>query len=167
MPTVTPFLPTFATVQIQDANHAVQRLLFSPLDVPHQPQRRAQHVTDAKSHCADVGIGQIPIEQVLDDLLLTGREHHLRDLAAGLERPSAESHLAAGSHQLQFELLLGIGQHDEAALGARHLDRRVEHQGQHFFEHLARPQRTQPLEQRRHVPQFGGGRRRHVLARHP
>ena len=54
---------------------------------------------------------------------------------------------------------VAVGEHDEAALGAGHLDGRVEHHRQHFVEHAARAERAQPFEQRRHLPQLA--RRRH------
>ena len=44
-------------------------------------------------------------------------------------------------------------QHDEAALGAGDVDRRVEHQRQHFIEHAARAERAQAFEQRRELAQ--------------
>ena len=61
-------------------------------------------------------------------------------------------------------------QHDEAALGARDFDGRVEHERQHFVEDAARSERAKTLEQRRHLPELHGGgcgaflRRRRVLA---
>ena len=54
-------------------------------------------------------------------------------------------------------------QHDEAALGAAHLDRRIHHQREHIVQHAARAERAQAFEERGHVAQIAdrrGGRRR-------
>ena len=48
---------------------------------------------------------------------------------------------------------VGAGQHDERALGAGDLDRRVEHERQHFLQDAARSQRAEALEQRRDLAQ--------------
>ena len=54
-------------------------------------------------------------------------------------------------------------EHDEAALGAAHLDRRIQHQREHVVEHPAGSERAQALEQRRDLPKVAdGGRRRAV-----
>ena len=45
-------------------------------------------------------------------------------------------------------------QHDEAALGAGDVDRRVEHERQHLVEHAARAERAQAFEQRRELAQI-------------
>ena len=62
---------------------------------------------------------------------------------------------------LNSSSLLGVGQHDEAALGAGDLDRRIEHQRQHVVEHAAAAERAQAVEQRRDLAQVAdrGGRR--------
>ena len=112
-----------------------------------------------------VQLREVAVEQILDDRLLAGREHRLGNLPAGLERPAGQRDLAARARQLELEHLLAVRQHDEAALGAGDLDRRIEHQRQHFVEHAARPERAQPLEQRRHLAQLGRGGDRALLHR--
>ena len=69
------------------------------------------------------------------------------------------------ARQLELELFLAVGEHDEAALGAGDVDRRVEHEREHFVEHASRPERAQPFEQRRHLPQLGRRRNRAALDR--
>ena len=66
---------------------------------------------------------------------------------------------------LNSSCLLAVRQHDEAALGAGHLDRRVEHHRQHLVEDPARPERAQVLEQGRHLPQLARRRHRALLHR--
>ena len=55
---------------------------------------------------------------------------------------------------LNSSILLAVRHHDEAALGAGDLDRRIEHHRQHVVEDAAGPERAQPLEQRRHLAQL-------------
>ena len=47
----------------------------------------------------------------------------------------------------------GVRQHDEAALGAGHLDRRIQHERQHVVEHAAAAERAQAVEQRGNLAQ--------------
>ena len=62
------------------------------------------------------------------------------------------------ARQLHLELrAVAVGarrQHDEAALGAGHVDRRVEHEREHLVEHAARAERAQAFEQRRELAQI-------------
>ena len=60
--------------------------------------------------------------------------------------------LPRDARQLHLEHAVVGGQHDEAALGAGHFDRGVEHERQHFVEHAARAERAQAFEQRRQLP---------------
>ena len=64
------------------------------------------------------------------------------------KRLPGQRDLAARARQLHLELAALVGEHDEAALGAGHLDGGVEHERQHFVEHAARAERAQALEQR-------------------
>ena len=152
-------------VEIEHADDLVADLLFGALDVPHQAQRRAQDVADAEGDSAGMQLREIAVEQVLDNGLLPGGEDGFRDLAAGLERPARQRDLAARPGELELELLLAVRHHDEAALGAGHLDGRVEHHRQHLVEHPARAEGAQVFEQRRHLPQLARRRHRALLHR--
>ena len=61
--------------------------------------------------------------------------------------------------------MVSRGQHDEAALGARDLDGRIEHQGQHLVQHAAGTQCPQPLEQRGELAQIADRGDRRPLPR--
>ena len=68
---------------------------------------------------------------------------------------------AAAARHLELELAARARQHDEAALGAADVDRRIQHQRQHVVQHAAGSERAQPFEQRGDLPQIAdrGGRR--------
>jgi hypothetical protein len=72
---------------------------------------------------------------------------------------------AAPPGDLELQDVVGAGQHDEAALGAGHFERRIHHQREHVVEHAARPQGAKALEQRRYLPQVAHGRRRVLVRR--
>ncbi len=141
-----------AAVEIEHADVPGVGLHVRAIEVAHHPQRNARHVADAELHRAEMDIGEVAVEQVGDDLQLAGRKHFLGNLAAGLEAGARQRDAALGAGELHFELgcrRVGIRrQHDEATLGARHVDRRIEHQRQHFVEHAARTERAQALEKR-------------------
>ena len=124
-------------------------------------ERNARDVANAELHRAEVHVGEIAVEQVGDDLQLAGREHFFRNLAAGLESGAGQRDAALGARQLHFEVgarCAGVRrQHDEAALGAGDVDRRVEHEREDLVEHAAGAQRAQALEQRRELPQIVDG----------
>src|SRR5207302_3762448 len=160
-----PQRAALAAVEVQHANELLGDFLLDALDVPDQPQRRAEHVADAERDGAGVLRGEIAVEEIFDDRLLPRREHRLGNLAARLERPSRQRYLAARARQLELELLLAVGEHAEAALGAGDVDRRVEHGRGTFAEHASRPERAQPFEQRRHLSQLGRRRNRAALDR--
>jgi hypothetical protein len=63
----------------------------------------------------------------------------------------------------ELERAFAVGEHDEAALGAGHLDGRIEHEREVVVEHTARAERAKSVEQRRHLPQLGGGVDRALL----
>jgi hypothetical protein len=65
------------------------------------------------------------------------------------------------ARRLELELALGVGHHDEAALGLGDVERRVDHERQHLVEHAARPEGAQPVEDGGHLRQVAGvgGRR--------
>ena len=149
-----------AAVQIQHPDALFLGLLIGAIQVPHQAQRRAQHVADTQRHGAHVHVGQVAVEQVGDDLLLPRREHLFGNLAAGLELLARQGQASAAAGDLELQLAAGVGQHDEAALGAGDLERRVHHQGQHLVEHAPRAQGAKPFEQRRDLAQVAhrGGR---------
>ena len=152
-------------VQVEDSNHLVLGVLLGPLHVADEAQRRAQDVADAKRNCAHVLARVGAVLEVLDNPLRARGEDALGDLPAGLERPARQGHPPLGASQLEVEPALVVGEHDEAALGARDVDRRVEHQCQHVVEHPSGPECAQPFEQTRHVAQSGCGRERGAGAR--
>ena len=71
---------------------------------------------------------------------------------------------AAAARHLELELARRRAEHDEPALGAADLDRRVQHQRQHVVEHAAGAERAQPFEQRGDLPQVADRRRRGLVA---
>ena len=148
----------FPAVEVQNADRLVGPALVRALDVPHEAKRRAQDVADAERDGSRVQARQIAVEQILDDRLLAGGEHLLGNLAARLERAARQRYLAARAGHLELELPLVVRQHDEAALRPGHFDRGIEHEREHLVEDAARAERAQPLEQRCHLAQFGGGR---------
>jgi hypothetical protein len=96
---------------------------------------------------------------VRDNLELAGREHFLGNLAAGLEAGAGQGDAALGAGQLHVEVLavaLAVArrEHDEAALGAGDVDRRVEHERQDLIEDAARAEGTQGFEQRRELAEI-------------
>ncbi len=139
-------------VEIEHADHFVFGALVGALDVAHQPQRRAEHVANADRDGAGVLLREIAVEQVLDDGFPAGREDGLGNLPAGREGLARQRQMSARSGELEFELAGAVGEHDESALGAGDVDRRIQHQRQHVVEHATRAERAQPLEQAGHVP---------------
>ena len=136
------------------------------IDVAHQLQRHALDVADAERHRAHVDVGQLAVEQVGEDLRLARAEHFFGDLAAGREAGARQRLLPAAARELELEVVLEVGEHDEPALGAGDLDRRIQHQREHVVQHAAAAQRAQAVEERRDLAQVAdGGRRRLVLGR--
>ena len=135
-------------------------LLVGTIQIAHELQRRAEDVADAERDRAHVHVGEVAVEQVRHDLFVAGREHLFRDLAARLELAAGQRHAAAAAGDLELEDVVGTREHDEPALGAGHLERRVHHQREHFVQHAARSQRAEAFEQCRHLPEVadGGGR---------
>ncbi len=153
-----------AAVEIEHADALLFGLLIGAVQIAHQAERGAQDVADAERHGADVHVGEIAVQQVGDDLLLAGREDLFWDLSAGLEALAGEREPAAPARDLELQLAGRRRQHDEAALGAGDLERRVHHQREHFVEHAARAESAQPFEQRGHLAQIADGRRRVAIA---
>jgi hypothetical protein len=94
----------------------------------------------------------------LDDARLAGEEDVLRNFAARFEREAGQRHAVRTASQLEFEPVLLVGEHDEAALGPGHLDGRIEHQREHFVEHTSGSQRPKPLEKARQLADVADGR---------
>jgi len=86
---------TVAAVEIEDADDLVGAPLLGALDVAHEAQRRAEHLPDAERDGARVELREVAVEQILDDLLLAGREHLFRNLAARVERPARQRDVPA------------------------------------------------------------------------
>ncbi len=146
----------FAAVEIEHADVLGFALHVRAVEIADHAQRNARNVPDAKLHGAEVHVGEIAVEQVSHDLQLAGDEHLFGNLAAGLEPGARQRDAALRTRQfhvevLAFDLTAGRRQHDEAALGSRDIDRRIEHHGQHLIEHAARPKRAQSFEERREL----------------
>ena len=97
------------------------------------------------------------LHQVFDNPLRAGREHALGNLAARLERAARQRDAPLRATQLELQDAFVVGEHDEAALGAGDVNRRVEHEREHLVEHPSGPERAQPFEQARHVAQLARG----------
>jgi hypothetical protein len=121
-------------------------------------------VPDAERDCPGVQLREIAVEQVFDNRLLPRGEHLLGNFPARLERPPRQRDLATRPRQLELQLT-AMREHDEAAFGAGNLDRRIEHERQHFIQHTPRAERAQPFEQQRHLAELAGGRNRAALDR--
>ena len=100
------------------------------------------------------------VEQVGHDLGLAGPEHLFRNLAADGKRAVGQRLLVAAAGELELEAVLRSGEHDERALGARNVDRRVEHERQHFLQDATGAEGPEPFEQRGDLPQVVARRRR-------
>ena len=143
----------FAAVQIQNADPFLFGRRARLVQVPDEPQGRTEHVSDAERDRAHVSVRQMAVEQVAHDPRLAGCEHAFGDLVARVEGLPWQRHLAPGTRQREVECAVRVGQHDERALGAGDLDRRVQDEREHFVEHVPRSERAKAFEQRRHLPQ--------------
>src|SRR5690606_1760730 len=72
---------------------------------------------------------------------------------ARLERLVAQRQPLTPTGQFELELIVNAGEHDEAAVGPRDLDARIEDERKNLIEYAARSERSQTFEQRRHLPQ--------------
>ena len=89
----------------------------------------------------------------------------LWNLPACFERATGQRDAACSASQLELQHPFVAGEHDETALRAGNLDRRVEHQREHVIEHSSRSECAQSLEQARHVAKLSGHRDRAALVR--
>ena len=112
---------------------------------------------DAERESSLVHPCQIAVAQVGHDRLLAAVEDLLRDLAAGVETRARERYLAPHPGQLELELTVGAGEHDESAFGIGDVDRRIQHQREHLVEHARAAERLQRLEQRGDLPEASDG----------
>jgi hypothetical protein len=140
-------LSLLTAVEIQDANRARLTGHAGRVHVVHESQRHAEHVPDAERNRPTVRLRQASVPQIGDDARLAGGEDVLGNLAAGFKARARERHLAAQARELQIELARGIGEHDESALGAGHVDGGV-HDDSSTVEHARAPERA--TEQRGH-----------------
>src|SRR5438105_5561630 len=106
----------------------------------HRTERHAQDVANAETARAFV---IAHILQVFDDAWLAGDEDAARKLLAGLEIPSGRRHSAAQPRELELQRAARIREHDEAAFGTGHVDRRIEYQRENFGHDALRSQRAQ------------------------
>ena len=157
-----PFLPA---VEVQHPDPLLLARRLVAVEVAHEPERHALHVADAERDRAVVHVGEVAVEQVRHHAGLPRAKDLGGDLLAGREAAARQGGAPAAAPHLELQLVLRGAEHDEAPLGARHLDGRVQHQRQHVVEHAARPQGAQALEQRRHLPQVADGRRRGAVGR--
>jgi hypothetical protein len=153
-------------VEIEDADASLffGRRIVS-LGKPHQPERHAEHVADSHGDRLTVLPRPIAFEHVHHDLRLPAEENLFRNAPAGFERRTGERSAAARAPQLEFEVSLGIREHDEAAFGAAYVERGIEHQCQDFFEHPAGTHGPEPFQQGRHLPQISDGQVGHPFHR--
>ena len=79
-------LPLLAAVEVQHADRALLGVGARLIEVPHDPQWRAEDVADAQRDGAEMLPGKIALAQVGDDPLVPGLEHLLRNLLARGER---------------------------------------------------------------------------------
>ena len=88
--------------------------------------------------------------------MLARREHLFGNASAGLERAARQRDLAPRPCHREFERALRLASMMNPRSAPGHLDGGIEHERQHVVEHAARAERTKAVEQRRHLPQFGG-----------
>src|SRR5688572_6756973 len=99
-------------------------------------------------------VGEIAVEQVGDEPRLAGAEDFFGNLAARVEARVAQRVAVASTRELEVELPAMLAEHDEAAIGARNLDGRIENERKHLIEDAPGAQRTQPFEQRRDLTEI-------------
>ncbi len=136
-----------AAIEVEHARRLRLARQIGAIEIADESQRRAQDMADAERHGAHVRVGEIPVQQVRHDTNIAAGKDLLGNLAAHVEPAAREGDFAASTRQLHLELGAIVRQHDEAALGAGHLDGGVEHERQHLVEHAARAERTKALEQ--------------------
>ena len=123
-----------------------------------------EHVTDPERQSASVPRCVCIIQEVADDPVDARREDFGGNLFAGLCRTEGDP--AARPGQTLDQLAAGFGKQDEPALGARELERTVEHDREDLVEHLPGPERPQAGEKRIHLPEIEMPRRQRArLAR--
>src|SRR5207245_6690540 len=127
-------------VEVEDADRPLDGLLRRTLDEVHRTERHAQDVANAETARALVVVHLL---QIFDDAWLAGDEDAARKLLAGLEIPSGRRHFAARSRELELQRAARIREHDEAAFGAGHVDRRIEYERENFVHDALRSQRAQ------------------------
>ena len=130
------------------------------VDVANELERDRQDVADAERDRADVVVLQLAVQQIGDDARLAGRENLLGNLLTGRKREARQRDVVTVPAELELETSCRVGEHDEAALGAGHRDRRVEDQREHLVEHAARSERSQRIEQGGDLVQIAAGGRR-------
>jgi hypothetical protein len=69
-----------------------------------------------------VHAGQLAVEEIRDDPRFARAEYVVRDLPARREADARQGRMAAAARHLELELVGLPREHDEAPLGAAHLD---------------------------------------------
>ena len=140
-----------AAVQIQHADGL--RLGARPGRAPVRGdvQRHAEHVANADRNRAAVRVREAVVHQVRDDAAAPGLKHLARDLAARGKRRPRQRAAAAVPADVELQLAARRREHDEPALGGGDLQRRVEHERQHLFDHAPGPYGAQAVENGRHL----------------
>jgi hypothetical protein len=110
-------------------------------------------------------VGKLPFAEIADDHLPSRRKDLLGNLAARVEPGAGERDTSLHPRQLHFELAALAGEHHEPALGTRHFDGRIHHQGEDFIQHAAASQPTQRVEQRRDLSESADDSRRAATGR--
>ena len=114
-------------------------------------QRRTEHVPDAEGQRAAMPRCIRIVQQVAHDAVDTRGEHFVRDALARLR--GGERDAAACPRETLHQGPARLREEDESALRAGELQRAVEHNRQHFVEHLPGPECAQPREERVHLPE--------------
>ena len=155
--------PLDPAVQVQDADATVFRHIVGCLDKAEELQRDARDVADAERDGALVRVAQRVVEEIGDQAWLAALEHLLRDLAAGFEPFPGQRGPVAPAAQLELQGALWREKHEEPAVRVGDRDRGIDDQRQDMVQHLGRAERSQAVEQRRHLPEVAH-RRGRVLA---
>ena len=131
------------------------------IDVAHELERRAEDVADAEHDRAVCTLAQTAPSSRSATILSWPVEKTSSGILRLVSKPlPGQRHAARAAGDLELQLVVGVGEHDEPALRAGDLDGRVHHEREHFVEHAARAERAQAFEQRRHLAEVADGGRR-------
>ena len=112
----------------------------------HLGQRRTQDVTDAEGDRPFVIRRDVRVEQVLDQSHLARGEDLFGNLTAGGEVGDRERPPVPAPPSFELEYPIVGHQHEETALGTRHVDRRIEDKIEDVVQHTGTAHRAQPFK---------------------